>query len=74
MTTDRADDWVPVGERLPAGPYRTDHRVLIWLRDEQDVQCATLTTLGNWSTDAGFFFASQVTHWRDLPEPPKGAG
>ena len=65
--------WIPVTERLPevgAGKvlcitHSGQYKVLEWLE-----------TFGCWSDPGGIDFTNfkrgYVTHWMELPEPPKG--
>ena len=69
--TDRADDWVPVTVRLPTH----SRQVCIAAKDGR-VYAARLSVVPHreslWMVDdEESIELDYVTHWRDLPEPPK---
>ena len=78
MNAERADDWVPVTERLP----NDMRRVLVHGDFRRCPIIAIHGTQTGWANGKhnivsiwlnGSHRVNHVTHWRDLPEPPKGA-
>ena len=65
---DCGSGWVPVSERLP----EEGAAVLAW--DGHMVHMVTLESDGHHWIDDGSASDTNVTHWRELPMPPKGEG
>ena len=59
--------WIPVTERLPE-PFEV---VCVYVPAEQRVTDAYMTRHNEW---VGIRMISVVTHWMELPEPPKEDG
>ena len=66
--TQGSEDWVSVSERLP----KDTRAVLVW--DPLDENIYTMC----WQEGQWFLFGGRamvnykITHWKSLPEPPKG--
>jgi uncharacterized protein DUF551 len=60
------DGWVRASERLP----EEDRRVLGWIKGA-NVPVVMQVIDGNWFNNSMYEIEDTVTHWRELPEPPK---
>ena len=60
--------WIPVSERLPEHEREA---VLAYQRDFNEAHIAWISG-GYWEDTSGTFAPGKITHWRPLPELPKG--
>jgi hypothetical protein len=66
-------DWIDVNDRLPETDHNDFSKVVLAVNDRGTIKTTRLDTeyskKGYW---IGFDFSdSNVTHWAELPEPPK---
>jgi len=61
-----ADEWIPVSERLPE-----KHDIVLAYHRKGDMLCEAIHG-GIWTSAVNRFDSTNlVTHWRELPQPPK---
>lgn len=63
ISFNRTDGWISVKDRLPD----TDREMLVY---DLDFGCSVLSCIGREREDLPFFLP-HVTHWRELPDPPR---
>lgn len=64
------DMWIPVTERLP----KEFVSVLVCIPSENPLPMVKEAYLANgcWATKMAIFPFEDITHWMEMPEPPKG--